>query len=194
MRLKQIQIYNFGQFSQETFDLPEGNLAAFFGGNEAGKSSVLQALDIVLRAKGLDKRRDGSVVWVAPQPELAKFEQDKEDARIAIENREDLTTDYIQINYHNAAAIFKALTEAKGIGGSNGGNGGNQNDNGFLSPRGRIVADEGLNGFLRFSWNVARNPAARKRVLAMRKTFKTNQQFISAVGFVAEKPHGENVT
>ncbi len=58
----------------------------------------------------------------------------------------------------------------------------------------RIVADEGLNGFLRFSWNVARNPAARKRVLAMRKTFKTNQQFISAVGFVAEKPHGENVT
>ena len=39
-----------------------------------------QALDIVLRAKGLDKRRDGAVVWVAPQPELAKFEQDKEDA------------------------------------------------------------------------------------------------------------------
>lgn len=30
-----------------------------------------QALDIVLRAKGLDKRRDGSVVWVAPQPELS---------------------------------------------------------------------------------------------------------------------------
>ena len=106
-----------------------------------------QALDIVLRAKGLDKRRDGNVVWVAPQPELAKFEQDKEDARIAIENREDLTTDYIQINYHNAAAIFKALTEAKGIGGSNGSNNGgsNQNDNGFLSPRGRIVADERTN-------------------------------------------------
>ncbi len=61
-----------------------------------------QALDIVLRAKGLDKRRDGSVVWVAPQPELAKFEQDKEDARIAIENREDLITDYVQINYHSA--------------------------------------------------------------------------------------------
>ncbi len=109
-----------------------------------------QALDIVLRAKGLDKRRDGNVVWVAPQPELAKFEQDKEDARIAIENREDLTTDYIQINYHNAAAIFKALTEAKGIGNNNGsnnggGNGNNQNDNGFLSPRGRIVADERTN-------------------------------------------------
>ncbi|MCF7751187.1 type IV pilus secretin PilQ family protein [Bacillus subtilis subsp. subtilis] len=109
-----------------------------------------QALDIVLRAKGLDKRRDGGVVWVAPQPELAKFEQDKEDARIAIETREDLVTDYIQINYHNAAQIFKALTEAKGIGGGGsggGGSGGNsaQEDSGFLSSRGRIVADERTN-------------------------------------------------
>ncbi|MCR6625020.1 MAG: type IV pilus secretin PilQ family protein [Pseudoxanthomonas sp.] len=109
-----------------------------------------QALDIVLRAKGLDKRRDGAVVWVAPQPELAKFEQDKEDARIAIENREDMVTDYVQINYHSAAAIFKALTEAKGIGNqgsSNSGGGGNGRDqeNGFLSQRGRLVADERTN-------------------------------------------------
>ena len=110
-----------------------------------------QALDIVLRAKGLDKRRDGGVVWVAPQPELAKFEQEKEDARIAIENRQDLVTDYVQINYHNAAQIFKALTEAKGIGGNGGGGGGSgggsnsQEDSGFLSSRGRLVADERTN-------------------------------------------------
>lgn len=105
-----------------------------------------QALDIVLRAKGLDKRRDGNVVWVAPQPELAAFEKAKEDARIDLENRVDLITDYIQVNYHSAASIFKALTEAKGIGGSGGqGAGGNQNENGFLSPRGRIVADERTN-------------------------------------------------
>ncbi|WP_421569386.1 type IV pilus secretin PilQ [Stenotrophomonas sp. PD6] len=111
-----------------------------------------QGLDIVLRAKGLDKRREGGVIWVAPQPELAKFEQDKEDARIAIENREDLVTDYIQINYHNATAIFKALTEAKGIGGNSGGGSGggggggsSQEDSGFLSSRGRIVADERTN-------------------------------------------------
>jgi len=111
-----------------------------------------QALDIVLRAKGLDKRRDGGVVWVAPQPELAKFEQEKEDARIAIENRQDLVTDYVQINYHNAAQIFKALTEAKGIGGGSGGGSGgsgsgssSQEDSGFLSSRGRLVADERTN-------------------------------------------------
>lgn len=110
-----------------------------------------QALDIVLRAKGLDKRQDNKVIWVAPQPELAKFEQDKEDARIAIENRQDLVTEYVQINYHNAAAIFKALTEAKGIGGSGGGGGGSgggstsEQDSGFLSSRGRLVADERTN-------------------------------------------------
>ncbi len=110
-----------------------------------------QALDIVLRAKGMDKRRDGSVIWVAPQAELAKFEQEKEDARIAIENREDLVTDYVQINYHSATQIFKALTEAKGIGGAGGGNGGggngssSQEESGFLSSRGRIVADERTN-------------------------------------------------
>lgn len=109
-----------------------------------------QALDIVLRAKGLDKRQDNKVIWVAPQPELAKFEQDKEDARIAIENRQDLVTEYVQINYHNATAIFKALTEAKGIGGSGsggsgGGGGTSEQDSGFLSARGRLVADERTN-------------------------------------------------
>ncbi|MGG6463383.1 type IV pilus secretin PilQ [Solilutibacter silvestris] len=103
-----------------------------------------KALDVILKAKGLDKRRDGNVIWVAPQSEIAKSEQDKEDARIALENRQDLTTEYFRINYHSATEIYKAITEAKGIGGSNGGSGGsgqNSNDNGFLSPRGRIVAD-----------------------------------------------------
>src|SRR5688500_842152 len=108
-----------------------------------------QSLDIVMQAKGLDKRRSGNVVWVAPQSEIAKYEQDKEDARIALDNRVDLQTEYVQINYHNAAQIFKALTEAKGIGGSSGGQGqgggSNNNDSGSLSPRGRLVADERTN-------------------------------------------------
>ncbi|KAF1014600.1 MAG: Type IV pilus biogenesis and competence protein PilQ [Stenotrophomonas maltophilia] len=112
-----------------------------------------QALDIVPRAKGLDKRRDGSVIWVGPQAELSKFEQEKEDARIAIENRQDLVTDYVQINYHSVTAIFKALTEARGIGGGGSGGGGggpgggssSQEESGFLSGRGRIVADERTN-------------------------------------------------
>ena len=108
-----------------------------------------QALDIVLQAKGLDKRRSGNVVWIAPQSEIAQYEQDKEDARIALSNRVELVTEYIQINYHTAAQIYKALTEAKGVGGSGGGGGqggqGSNVDTGFLSPRGRLVADERTN-------------------------------------------------
>src|SRR3546814_20338578 len=46
-----------------------------------------QALDIVLRARGLDKRRDGNVLWVAPQKELADYELAVNQARIAVENR-----------------------------------------------------------------------------------------------------------
>lgn len=106
-----------------------------------------QALDLVLQAKGLDKRRSGAVIWVAPQAEIAKYEQDKEDARIALDNRVDLVTEYVQINYHNAAQIYKALTEAKGVGGGQGGGqaGGGNNETGFLSSRGRLVADERTN-------------------------------------------------
>ena len=109
-----------------------------------------QALDVILRAKGLDKRRDGNVIWVAPQAEIAKYEQDKEDARIALENRQDLVTEFIRINYHSATDIYKAITEAKGVqnqNGQNGQSGGstNQGDTGFLSPRGRLVADQRTN-------------------------------------------------
>jgi len=97
-----------------------------------------QALDIVLRSKGLDKRRDGNVIWVAPQPELAAYERSIEDARIDLENRVDLVTDYIQINYHNADNIREVITAARGIGG---GGGVDNRDNGFMSPRGMLVSD-----------------------------------------------------
>ncbi|PXZ09100.1 AAA family ATPase, partial [Lactobacillus helveticus] len=36
MRLKQIKIVNFGQFSNKTFDLPSDQINVFFGANEAG--------------------------------------------------------------------------------------------------------------------------------------------------------------
>ncbi|GAB3729307.1 type IV pilus secretin PilQ family protein [Luteimonas pelagia] len=108
-----------------------------------------QALDIVLRAKGLDKRRSGNVVWVAPQAEIAKYEQDVLDARIAVSNRAEMVTEYIPINYANAEDIATLLTEgAKNStgGGGAGGEGGNQR--GFLSPRGSISFDTRTNTLL----------------------------------------------
>lgn len=66
MRLKQIQIYNFGQFSQETFDLPEGNLAAFFGGNEAGKSTTVAFIKQILF--GFNLKNTSSVFFEDYEP------------------------------------------------------------------------------------------------------------------------------
>ena len=108
-----------------------------------------QALDIVLQAKSLDKRRSGNVVWVAPQSEIAKFEQDKEDARISLEERAEKVTEYIPINYGNAEDIAKLLTEeSKGNAQGGGGNGQNARDRGFLSSRGSISFDKRTNTLL----------------------------------------------
>jgi type IV pilus assembly protein PilQ len=108
-----------------------------------------QALDIVLRAKGLDKRRSGNVVWVAPQSEIAKYEQDVLDARIAVANRADMVTEYIPINYANAEDIATLLTEGakSGTGGGAGAGAGGQ-ARGFLSPRGSISFDRRTNTLL----------------------------------------------
>lgn len=111
-----------------------------------------QALDIVLRAKSLDKRRDGNVVWVGPQAELATYEQAREDARIALETRAETITEYIAINYGNAEDIAKLLTEnsKKGSGGGGGaaGGGASSQQNGFLSSRGSVSFDTRTNTLL----------------------------------------------
>lgn len=113
-----------------------------------------QALDLVLQAKQLDKRRSGNVIWVAPQAEIAKFEQDKEDARIAIENRAETVTEYIPVSYGNAEDIAKLLTDdSKGnAGGSSssggGGSASSQQSRGFLSGRGSLSFDRRTNTLL----------------------------------------------
>lgn len=111
-----------------------------------------QALEIILRAKGLDKRKDGNVIWIGPQQELASYEQAKEDARIAIETREETISEYIQINYGNAEAIAKLLTENSKSGGgvtsAGGASAGGAQQRGFLSPRGSVSFDSRTNTLL----------------------------------------------
>ncbi|TAM66388.1 methyltransferase domain-containing protein [Mycobacterium sp.] len=57
----------------------------------------------------------------------------------------------------------------------------------LLQPR-RLVSDEGLVGALRFARNVIVQHDARKRVLAMRRTFRKHRQQLTAVAIVAHKP------
>ncbi len=109
-----------------------------------------QALEIVLRAKGLDQRRDGNVVWVAPQPELASYEKAQAEARLANEALSPLLTEYIQINYANAEDIASLLTEDSKK--SDQAAGGQQtigaDMGGFLSPRGSVTFDARTNTIL----------------------------------------------
>jgi len=110
-----------------------------------------QALDVVLRAKGLDKRRNGNVIWIAPQAELAKYEQDVADARLKAEDNAELVTDYVPISYGKAKDIAKLLTQnsMQGQGGAGGGAGGGANSSrGFLSSRGSVSFDERTNTLL----------------------------------------------
>ena len=106
-----------------------------------------QALDVVLRAKGLDKRRNGNVIWIAPQDELAKYEQSVAEARLKAEDTAELVTDYVPISYGKAQDIAKLLTQGSMAGGGGAGGGGSGN-RGFLSSRGSVSFDERTNTLL----------------------------------------------
>jgi SAM-dependent methyltransferase len=57
----------------------------------------------------------------------------------------------------------------------------------LLEPR-RILADEGVGGALRFARNLLTKPDARRRVLAMRRTFRTHRAHLVAVAITAHRP------
>jgi type IV pilus assembly protein PilQ len=105
-----------------------------------------QALDVILRAKSLDKRRNGDVIWVAPQAELAKYEQDLADAKLKAQDTAELVTDYVPISYGKAADIAKLLTT--GSLQAQGGGGGGSSAHGFLSSRGSASFDVRTNTLL----------------------------------------------
>ena len=74
-----------------------------------------QALDIVLRTKGLDKRQDGNVVYVAPSEELQARERQQLETQKAIVELAPLRTEYLQVNYAKAsdlAALIKSQGKA----------------------------------------------------------------------------------
>lgn len=71
-----------------------------------------QALDIILNAKGLDKRKNGNVIWVAPREELASREKLELEARQKISELEPLQTEYYALNYLRADQAKNILTGA----------------------------------------------------------------------------------
>ncbi|HET6912410.1 MAG TPA: type IV pilus secretin PilQ [Rhodanobacteraceae bacterium] len=105
-----------------------------------------QALDVILRAKNLDKRTDGNVIWVAPQQELAAYEQNVAEARLKELDNAALVSDYIPISYGKASDIAKLLTSSSLT--NQAGGGGTNTQRGFLSSRGSVTFDDRTNTLL----------------------------------------------
>ena len=71
-----------------------------------------QALDLVLKSKGLGKRQEGNIIRVAPLEELNKQEQEELEARQVVEELEPLRTEIIQVNYTKAEELKKIILGA----------------------------------------------------------------------------------
>ena len=68
-----------------------------------------QALELILKSKGLAKRQSGNVIMVAPVAEIMKIEQEELDSKKVFEELEPLKTENIQINYAKASEICNVL-------------------------------------------------------------------------------------
>ncbi len=89
-----------------------------------------QALDIILQAKGLDMRKTGNVVLIAPADELATKEKLALEARQQVSELEPLRTESFQLNYQKAADFQKLIADPTQR---------------ILSKRGSAVVDERTN-------------------------------------------------
>jgi type IV pilus assembly protein PilQ len=96
-----------------------------------------QALDIVLRTKGLDKRRNDNVIIVAPTEELASREKAELAAHADVQDLSPLRSEYLQVNYAKASDLANLIKSQGGTGGS-----------GLLSRRGTVSVDERTNTLL----------------------------------------------
>ena len=92
-----------------------------------------QAMDIILKTKGLDKRKAGNVILIAPTDEIAAREKLELEARKQVEELERLRTEFIKVNYAKAADMADLLKQV---------------DNAILSPRGSVSVDERTNTLL----------------------------------------------
>lgn len=97
-----------------------------------------QALDIILKSKNLDKRVNGSVIWVAPSAELAKQEADDLKAIKDKEDLEPIRTEYLRLNYAKAEDV-RTMIESNRSTGSRG------DSTSLLTSRGAVTIDARTN-------------------------------------------------
>tara|TARA_Y100000782_G_scaffold20547_1_gene21819 strand:+ start:39302 stop:41395 length:2094 start_codon:yes stop_codon:yes gene_type:complete len=87
-----------------------------------------QALDIILKTKGLDQRTVGNVLLIAPASEIAQREAEELASSQKVEELAPLRTEFIQVDYRKASEMMGAVQGAK-----------------LVSERGFIMADDETN-------------------------------------------------
>ena len=107
-----------------------------------------QALDIVLKTKNLDKRRNGNVIWIAPVSELIKSEEEEAKAIAQSIKLAPIQTEYIKLSYAKAADILKLIEDSRDSKGGVSNRTTNSDSlalESLLSSRGSAVADTRTN-------------------------------------------------
>jgi len=99
-----------------------------------------QALELILKTKGLDKRTSGNVMLVAPADEIAARERLELEAANQNEQLVQLRSEYIQVSYAKAADLQTMITS-----GINTNNAAGSASNSLLSPRGSVSIDARTN-------------------------------------------------
>lgn len=100
-----------------------------------------QALELILKTKGLDQRQVGNVLLVAPAAEIAAREKLELENRKQISELAPLRTEFVQVRYASATALFGLFQG----GGEEGGSGGTSS---MLSDRGSVIVDERTNSII----------------------------------------------
>ena len=106
-----------------------------------------QALDIILKTKGLGMRQNGNVLLIAPAEEIAAREKQELQDQQSIEKLLPLRTELIQINYAKAEDIAGLLIASKALEGAEGEEGSNALAT-VLSSRGSVMVDQRTNTLL----------------------------------------------
>lgn len=108
-----------------------------------------QALELVLKTKGLDKRQVGNVMMVAPAAEIAERERQELETQKQLQELAPLHTEYIRVRYASASELFKLFGTRGNSGGGRGGSSTDGNSTAsILSERGSAIVDERTNSII----------------------------------------------
>ncbi|MGE6792443.1 type IV pilus secretin PilQ [Pseudomonas guineae] len=137
-----------------------------------------QALDLVLKTKGLDKRKVGNVLLVAPADEIAARERQELESKKQVADLAPLRRELIQVNYAKAsdmAQLFQSVTSADGA----------------VAERGSVTVDDRTNSIIAYQTQerldelrriIAQLDVAVRQVMIEARIVEANVDYDKALG------------